>query len=192
MTFKNYFELKGDTNSKMNWVIPFSFKGIPQRPRDYSYGNKFVGLLMSIDLDKNFDKALVNTKDVVKNVLKSNATASYIANKLYVNLYPHFFMSKVFRKISAKATLVFSNVAGFVKPVNFHGCHVKEMYFLVSAPGSLATGLSCMSTMDRMKINICSDSYQLDDVDGFIEIFNELIKYYNLQMDASDIDKKDK
>lgn len=191
MTFKSYFELKGDPTSNMSWVIPFSFKGIPQKPKDYSYGNKFVGMLLNMNLEKSFEKALHNTTTVVNKTLRNNAAATYIANKMYIIFYPHFFMSRVLKNVGEKATVVFSNVAGFVKPVNFHGCQVNEMFFLATAPGSLATGLSCMSTMNRLKVNICSDKYQLDDVDAFIGIFNDLIKIYNLQMDDIDRDKKD-
>jgi hypothetical protein len=74
--------------------------------------------------------------------------------------------------------------------VRFFGGKIKEMYYLATAPGAVCTGLVCLSTMNRMKVNICSDKYQIDDIDFFIGCFNEFIKEYGLQLD--DADKKEK
>lgn len=58
MSFKRYFDLKGDKNSQISIIIPFSFKTIPRDVAQYSYGNKFVGTTFYMRLEKEFSKAI--------------------------------------------------------------------------------------------------------------------------------------
>lgn len=125
-------------------------------------------------------------KNVANKTLRNFAGAFYIGLKLYSMFYPHKLMQKVIQNSGAKHTLVFTNVAGFVKPVLYNGKKLKEMYYLPTAFGSLCTGLTCLSTMDRMKITISSDKFQVDDIDGFIAIFNDLIVTHGLKHEEND------
>lgn len=77
MTFQKYFEVKGDKSKFMTWAVPISFYGIPERPSDYTYGNKFAGMVIYTDLEKEFNKAITMAKEVTTNQLKKMAGSFY-------------------------------------------------------------------------------------------------------------------
>ena len=67
MTFQKYFEVKEDKSKSMTWAVPISFYGVPEKPSDYTYGNKFAGMVVYTDFEKDFIKALMKTKEVTTN-----------------------------------------------------------------------------------------------------------------------------
>jgi hypothetical protein len=46
--------------------------------------------------------------------------------------------------------LLFSNVAGFVKPVYFFGAKAKRLFYLGTGIGNLATGITMVSIHKRL------------------------------------------
>jgi NRPS condensation-like uncharacterized protein len=54
---KQYFVSKGDITDEITAVMPFSFRSIPQKKEEYTYGNKFVGLTVYLKLIDDFKSA---------------------------------------------------------------------------------------------------------------------------------------
>ena len=79
------------------------------------------------------------TKQVVKNYLRKFAVPSFCAIEIYSKFFSHGQMTKFMWEFGAKHSIVFTNIAGFVKPVKFFGGTIKEMYYLASANGTMAT-----------------------------------------------------
>merc|ERR1712227_622696 len=117
----------------ISWLIPFSFKSIPRNPKDYVYGNKVTGLTLYLTLENKLENAVKMAKNVANKTLRNFADAFYVGLKLYSMFYPHRLMQKVIQNSGAKHTLVFTNVAGFIKPVLYNGKWLKEMYYLPTA-----------------------------------------------------------
>jgi hypothetical protein len=55
--------------------------------------------------------------------------------------------------------MLFSNVAGYVKPVKYFGGTVKRMYYLGTGIGNLSTAITMVSILKRIQITVTSDKY---------------------------------
>ncbi len=53
--------------------------------------------------------------------------------------------------------MLFSNVAGFVKPVYYFGGKAKRLFYLGTGIGNLATGITMVSVLKRLQINVTTD-----------------------------------
>ena len=52
---------------------------------------------------------------------------------------------------------------------------------MASASGALATTISIVSVMNRIQLNITSDTAQVDDIEHFINLFNQKIEQYGIR-----------
>ena len=71
--------------------------------------------------------------------------------------------------------MLFSNVAGYVKPVKYFGGTVKRMYYLGTGIGNLSTAITMVSILKRIQITVTSDKYQIENINEFMAIINKHI-----------------
>ena len=55
-SIKTHFVAQGDSTEEIGVAVPFSYQSIPQKVKDYTFGNNFVPLVMYLDLKENFNK----------------------------------------------------------------------------------------------------------------------------------------
>ena len=77
--------------------------------------------------------------------------------KSYSILYSETILSFISKNIGGKHTMLFSNVAGFVKPVYYFGGKSKRLFYLGTGIGNLATGITMVSVLKRLQINVTTD-----------------------------------
>lgn len=142
-------------------------------------------MTLYLKLEENFEKAMKMARDVVRNTIMNYPGAQYLMSVLYSNVLPLKMFAKLSQSIGAKHTIVFSNVAGFVKPVFYNGAKFSELYYLATATGSCATCMTCVSTLDKIRVTLTADSYQIDDIDSLIGFFNDLIREHGLEYEQS-------
>ena len=70
--------------------------------------------------------------------------------KSYTIFYSENILAFISSNIGGKHTMLFSNVAGFVKPVYFFGGKAKRLYYLGTGIGNLATAITMVSIFKRL------------------------------------------
>lgn len=89
MTLREYCDLKGDTKTQeISMLVPFSFKGIPERISQYTYGNEFATLTIYMKLEKDLDKAIEMVRKLNSSNVRSLSGAFYLLMKMYSLFYP--------------------------------------------------------------------------------------------------------
>ena len=60
-----HFREKGDKSNEITFAVPFSFKVIPEKVEDYTYGNNFIALTMYLKLKEKLDDAIDVSKKIM-------------------------------------------------------------------------------------------------------------------------------
>jgi len=106
---KEYFDSKNDKNERATLQIPFTFKQVPDKVDDYTYGNCFSALTLYLKLIKNLDEAINSVKVLVNEQVKPIAPAQYITQSLYTMFFSPKRMEEVCESVGAKHTFTLSN-----------------------------------------------------------------------------------
>ena len=84
---KEYFVSQGDNSNQISITVPFTYKVIPQRMRDYTYGNQFISMTIYLKLIDNLDLACEMAKRLADRIKKSTQP---IALKTLLEFYAYF------------------------------------------------------------------------------------------------------
>lgn len=68
---KQYFDVQGDKSKDISVTLPFTFKVIPEKKRDYTYGNQFVSLTVYLKLIESLDEACAHAKKLMNGLKRS-------------------------------------------------------------------------------------------------------------------------
>lgn len=74
---KQYFVKQGDTSKEISVTLPFTFKVIPQKREDYTYGNNFVSLTIYLKLIENLEEACQHAKKLMNNLKRSTHPGAF-------------------------------------------------------------------------------------------------------------------
>ena len=111
----------------------------------------------------------------------------YTIMQFYNMVCPSMFTNWVFRQSGNKHTLLFTNVAAYVKPVHYAGGGLsRRFFFLGSGSGNIATTLSLVSVLKRLQLCVTSDETQIEDVPQFVQLFNDEITALGLEYDPEE------
>ena len=95
MTMREYFDLKGDKSNEISMTVPFSFKGVPNYLREYSFGNSFASMTIYMKLESNLEKAIEIAKKLNSSNVKQLSGGFYILLQLYALFYPYQILDKI-------------------------------------------------------------------------------------------------
>lgn len=179
-TLKEYFCEKKDESTHVTVSVPFSFRTIPKRIKDYVYCNKFASMCIYLGLESSLNSAIKMAKDLSENQIKRSPGGSFFLAKMYVKLMSITSLAKFNLKFGTKHSFIFSNVPAFVMPTHLCGMELQRIYLLITGTGPLATGISLISVTDQIQCNICSDVSQIKDLDLFVSIFNRKITEHGI------------
>jgi len=170
-----HFKERGDLNDEITFAIPFSFVVIPEKIRDYVYGNNFIALTMYLKLKEKLDDAIEVSKRIMTEQIKQIPGGWYALVQSYMFLYSPATIFYISRSTGTKHSMLFSNVPGFIKPVKYFGGTVKRHYFIGSGAGNITSGIYALSCHKRLTLNVCSATSEIEDVPAFVEKFNKRI-----------------
>ena len=181
-----YFREQGDDSDTVTLAIGFSFRAIPKLISDYRYEVFMTSMTVYLKLVDNISDAIAMSKTVMDKV-KLFPGAQYLLVLFYNLMYQHSELMLCKQGAGRKASAMFANVPGFIKPVKFFGGNAKR-WFITGGSGaaSLATSICITSITKRMQLAVSSDEACIKDLDRFVEIFNHKIQELHLAYDDSE------
>merc|ERR1712086_721679 len=147
---KQHFVAEGDKSESISVTMPFSFKTIPLKVKDYCYGNQFVSLTIYLKLYEDFKQGCDHAAKIMKKLKKSTQPGAMFSLLQFYGLFmPAGFCEKIGSTSGSKHTLMLTNVPGYVKPVYYGGQPAKRFFYAGSGTGNIATGIVLVSICKR-------------------------------------------
>jgi hypothetical protein len=162
MTLKEYLISKGDTKTNsLNLSVPYSLRAPPLKREDFELRNDFAMMMITLDLDTDFNKCLAKVQkrmDALKKSIEPYGMYYFIKISL---LLPVFILKTASNFLCDKMSLVFSNVPGPKNPWVINGVKSKKVFFFVPGMAGIASGISIMSHVDVFKVGCVGDEAQI-------------------------------
>lgn len=184
---KKYFESRGDRTGEVSVTCPFSFKTMPENPKDYVYENDFCSLTVYLPLEQTYKEALSTISAMNKKLRTSLIPAgAYLFMKAMQTFCSSNYCDKLSRNSGSKHTLLYSNFCTFIKPVGLCGSPLKKQYYSGTGTGNIGTSITSVSVLKRTMITLTSDTSQIEDVPAVIELFNKEFEALGVMYDEKE------
>jgi hypothetical protein len=162
MTLKEYLISKGDTKTNyLNLSMPFSLRPPPLKREDFELRNDFTMMMITLDLDTDFNICLTKVQKRMHALKKSiEPYGMYYFLKIALML-PSFIFKPASNFLCDKMSMAFSNVPGPKTPWVINGVKSKKTFFFVPGMAGVASGISIMSHVDIFKVCCVGDEAQI-------------------------------
>ncbi|MFL9591317.1 wax ester/triacylglycerol synthase family O-acyltransferase [Aeromonas schubertii] len=169
--FRGYLEEKGDETGDLSVrsLVPVNMRG----PHDKGeLGNRFglVALDLPVDLDNPLQR-LYKVRERMQ-ALKSSCQPAVVLNLLEaIGMAPRTVQQQVVEVLSAKASMVITNVPGPQQTLYLAGARLRQPLFWVPQAGDIGIGVSILSYDGKVQLGLITDKKRIPDPEKIVNRF---------------------